>query len=128
MATTDSDSLNYRGELFLYGRTKAPFLSAIASRAKRTNSWTFPLAQPWTISAADQTTQSEDTAAAAGTPDTIERAQQTNVLQIMKRDVKTTFRKQSAFGSMSGINVDGSNPVLDELGFQKNASLAPEVV
>ena len=123
MATTDSDNLNYRGELFLYGKTKAPFLSAIASRAKRTRSWTFPVSQPWTISAASQETQSEDTAATAGTPTTIDRSQVYNVLQIMKYDVEATFRKESANGDFSGINVDGSNPVLDELGFQKKGGL-----
>jgi len=126
MATTDSDNLNYRGELFLYGKTRAPFLSAIAGRAKRTRSWTFPVSQPWTISSASQDTQSEDTAATAATGagiTTIDRSQAVNVLQIMKYDVEVTTRKQSASGSLSGINVEGNNPVLDELGFQKKGGL-----
>ena len=123
MATADSDNLNYRGELFLYGKTKAPFLSAISGRAKRTRSWQFPVSQPWTVSAGSQDTQSEDTAAGAGTVTTIDRSQAVNVLQIMKYDVEVTFRKQSAAGDFSGINVDGSNPVLDELGFQKKGGL-----
>jgi hypothetical protein len=123
MATTESDNLNYRGELFLYGKTKAPFLSAISGRAKRTRSWQFPVSQPWTISSGSQDTQSEDTAASAGTATTIARSQEVNVLQIMKYDVEVTFRKQSASGDFSGINVDGSNPVLDEMGFQKKGGL-----
>lgn len=123
MATTESDNLNYRGELFLYGKTRAPFLTAIAGNAKRTKSWTFPISQPWTVGAAAQTVMSEDDAAGAMAPVTIDRSQVVNVLQIMKHDVEVTTRKQSQSGSFSGINVDGSNPVLDELSFQKKGQL-----
>lgn len=123
MALTDSDTANYRGVLFLYGKSKAPFLAAIGGKTKRSNAWTFPLAVPWTLSAASQDTQSEDTAAAAGTIQTVARGQDVNVCQIMKYDVQTTFKKQSLTGEFSGVNNNDPNPVLDELGFQKKAGL-----
>ncbi len=123
MATTDSDNVNYRGVLYLYGATRAPFLAAIAPRTKRSGTWTYPIAVPWTLSSASQDTQSEDTAAAAGTPTTISRGQDTNVAQIMKYDVKTTFRKESTKGQFSGVNSNDPNPVLSELDFQKKGGL-----
>lgn len=123
MAQTDSDTVNYRGALYLYGKTKAPFLNAIGGNSMRTSAWTFPLASPWTISSASQDTQAEDTAASAGTATTISRGQDTNVCQIMKYDVSTTFKKQSLSGDFSGVNSLDGAPVLDELGFQIKGGL-----
>jgi len=123
MALTYSDTANYRGVLYLYGKSKAPFLAAIGGRSKRTSVRTFPVASPWTLSAASQDTQAETTAAAAGTPTTISRGQDTNVCQIMKYDVMTTFMKQSLSGSFSGVNSLDGTEVLDELGFQKKGAL-----
>jgi hypothetical protein len=123
MALTDSDTVNYRGVLYLYGKSKAPFLAAIGGRSKRVSAWTFPLASPWTLSAGAQTVQSEDDAAGAGTIQTVSRGQDTNVCQIMKYDVQTTFKKQSLANDFSGVNSLDPNPVLDELGFQKKAGL-----
>ncbi|MCG7853390.1 MAG: DUF5309 domain-containing protein [Methanosarcinaceae archaeon] len=125
---TDSDTYNYRGVLYLYGKSKAPFLSAISGRSKRVSSWTFPLASPWTLGAGAQTVQSEDTAAAAGTIQTITRGQDTNVCQIMKYDVQTTFKKQSLANDFYAASADAVNSldggaVLDELGFQKKGGL-----
>lgn len=123
MATTDSDTVNYRGVLYLYGKHKAPFLSAISGRTRRVNSWTFACASPWTISAASQDTQSEDTAAAAGTPTDVATGQDYNICQIMKYDVKTTYKKQSVYDQASGLNNGEPIQVLDALGFQKKAGL-----
>jgi hypothetical protein len=123
MATTDSDNANYRGVLYLYGKSKAPFFSAIASRAYRTTSRTFSLASPWTLSAGSQNTQSEDTAKAAGTVETIDRGQDTNTIQIMKYDKQVTFMKQSLAQEFTGVNNAEDAPVLDELGFQKKGGL-----
>jgi hypothetical protein len=123
MAQTDSDTVNYRGVLYLYGKSKAPFLNAIGARTKRTSGWTFPVAAPWTLSAGAQTTQSEDTAASAGNPTTIAVGQDVNVLQIMKEDISVTFRKQAQWGEMSGANTTDQPAVLDALGFQKKGAL-----
>lgn len=123
MALTDSDTLNYRGELFAIGAQQAPFLSAIGANAKRTATWTFPIALPWSISSASQDTQSEDTAAAEGTPTTATIAQDSNVCQIQKYDVEATLKKQSTIGQFSGINADGFGRGLTNLEFQKMVGL-----
>lgn len=123
MALTDSDTLNYRGELFATGIQKAPFLAAIAGNAKRTTTRTFPIALPWSLGAAAQTTQSEDTAAAEGTPDTTTISQDVNVCQIQKHDVEATLLKQSTIGQFSGLNVDGFGRGLTTLDFQKMVQL-----
>jgi len=123
MALTYSDTANYRGVLFLLGKTRAPFLNAIAGRARRTGVWTFPLGSPWNLSAASQDAIAETTSVSAGTPTTVTRGQDSNVIQIMKKDIAVSFKKQSLAGSFSGINSNDAGEVLDELGFQKRAQL-----
>lgn len=123
MATTDTDTANYRGVLYLLGKHKAPFLASIQGRSKRTNALTFPVAQPWTLSAASQNVVSEDTAATDGTATTIATGQDVNVIQTMKYDVKATFLAQGANGQFSGVNSNEPGPILDALGFQKKGAL-----
>lgn len=123
MALTDSDTLNYRGALFMYGAQQAPFLNAISGASKRTRTRTFPIGNQVTLSAGAQTVQSEDTAAAAGTPTTVTLAQAVNVCQIQKHDVATTFAKESIVGQFSGLNVDGYPAALTGLAFQKKMQL-----
>jgi hypothetical protein len=123
MAREDSDTVNYRGTLFLIGQFAAPFLASIASKTKRSRSWTFPVAVPYSITTASQDTQSEDTAAAAGTPTTIAPGQDVNVAQIMKYDVGVTYRKQSQVGQFSGVNSDDPASVLNPLQFQIKGGL-----
>lgn len=123
MALTDSDTLNYRGELFAVGAQQAPFLAAIGRNAKRTSTFTFPVALPWSLGSAAQTVQSEDTAATEGTPTTTTIGQDTNVCQIMKYDVEATLKKQSTIGQFSGLNVDGFGRGLTTIDFQKMVGL-----
>jgi len=126
MATTDTDtSSNYRGELYLIGNYDTPFLSMIGGLnvGKRSQSFAFPLAQPYSVSSASQNVQSEDTSASAGTATTYTRAEDTNTCQIMKYDAAVTFKRQSQFGLMAGINTNHDNPVNNELMFQKQAAL-----
>ena len=128
MAYTDRDDSNYLGELFLIGAEakNTPFLTmmgGLTGGGKTSKSFQFPLAQPYALSAGSQDTQSEQTSAAAGTPVTIERAQDYNVCQIMKKDVAVTFAKQSTTGEFAGIQVIGDQPVQSEMDFQKNGQL-----
>lgn len=126
MATTDSGTANYRGDLYLIGANQTPFFSMIGGMngGKRSANFTFPLAQPWALNAASQNVQSETTAASAGTPETYTRGQDTNQCQIMKYDAKVTFKKQSTYGTIAGgINTLDGQPVNDELAFQKAAAL-----
>jgi hypothetical protein len=123
MALTYSDTVNYRGTLFLYGKSRAPFLNAIAPRTARCYSRTFPIAQPWTLSAASQDVIAETTSAGAVTPTTVTRGQDTNTIQIMKYGVQTTFMAESLAGSFSGVNDLSGAPVMSMLDFQKKAGL-----
>ncbi len=123
MSMTKTDTLNYRGELFLIGQNQTPFLRAIAPRAVRSSSFKFPVAQAWTPGDGAQPAISEDTASAAGTPATITRDQRDNICQIDKRDVSVSFKKQSQVGQFSGLNVDAPGAPANELEFQKMAQL-----
>ena len=123
MATTASGTLNYRGVLYALGANQAPFLASIGGKTKRANAFTYPIAQPYSVGNGEQSVYSEDNAAGTLTPTTVARSQDTNVAQIMIYAVKTTFKKQSVYGQMSGVNTNDGNPVLDELGFQKQAAL-----
>ena len=126
MAYTDRADANYLGDLFLIGANQTPFLNMIGglTGGKSYKSFQFPLAQPWSLSGASQNTQSEAVAAAAGTPTTITRAQDYNVCQIMKYDVEVSFAKQSTSGEFSGLQIEGDQPVKDELAFQKSGAMA----
>jgi hypothetical protein len=125
MAYTDREDLNYLGDLFLIGANQTPFLNMIGGMTggKAYKNFQFPLAQPWSLSAASQNTQSEATSATAGTPTTITRAQDYNTAQIMKYDIAVSYAKQSTTGEFSGIQVTGDQPVQDEFAFQKSGAL-----
>ena len=125
MAYTDSEDLNYRGELYAVGAYQTPFLSMMGGMGggMRANSFLFPLAQTYGLSAASQPAITEAVSAAAGTPTTITRSEDTNTVQIFKEDAAVSFMKQSQYGSMSGINTNDGNPVTSELSFQKNGAL-----
>jgi len=125
MATTDIEDLNYTGELFLIGANQTPLLNMIGGLqgGRNVNGFLFPVAQPWGLSGASQDTQSEATAAAAGTPTTITRGQDVNTCQIMKYDVEVTYMKQSSTGVHSGTSRIGNQPVDNELEFQKAGQL-----
>jgi len=122
MAYTDSEDLNYRGELFLIGQYRTPFISMLGA-GMRSSSFTFPVAQPYALTAASQPGITEAVAAAAGTPTTVLRTEETNTCEIHKKDVSVSFMKQSQYGIMSGINTNDANPVTNELSFQKKAQL-----
>ena len=125
MAYTDTEDLNYRGELFLIGAYQTPFMAMMGGlgAGQRTNSFIFPISQPWGLTAASQPAITEAVSAAAGTPTTITRSQETNTAQIFKYDAAVSFAKQSQYGIMSGINTNAANPVTSELAFQKQGQL-----
>jgi hypothetical protein len=125
MSMTKTDTLNYRGELFLIGANQTPLLTMLGGLGGglRSSAFTFPTSQSFALAAATQDVQSEDASVADGTPITTDRAQDYNVCQIMKKDVKVSFKKQSTYGNLSGINTLAGAPVRSELSFQKQAQL-----
>ena len=101
MATMDSDTVNYRGQLFMLGANQAPFLNAISGRTKRTRAFTFPIAVTASpASASADNVIAEDTASASGTADTVALGQDVNVCQIMKYKVETTLKNESVNGQV----------------------------
>ena len=126
MAYTDREDLNYLGQLFLIGANKTPLLNMIGGLTgggKTTRSFKFPVAQPWSLDSATQNVTSEALAAVAGTPKTYTTAQVYNDIQIMKYDYASTFAKQSAFGEMAGLSIQGVLPITNAFAFQKAAAL-----
>lgn len=128
MALSDRDTaINYLGELFLVGAYQTPFLNMIGgmggSRAKKTTSMLFPVAQPYTLGSAAVPGFTEDALVAANTATTFARNQDINTVMIFKQDVEVSYLKQAAYGEIGGISVAGDQPVKDEFAFQKMASL-----
>ena len=128
MAYTDREDLNYLGQLYLIGANQTPFLNMIGGlgNGKISNSFNFPIAQPWALRAADQATavKSEATSVSDTTAITYTRAQDYNTCQIMKYPYEVSFAKASTFGEISGLAIaNGEQPVRDELAFQKMAAL-----
>lgn len=129
MAYTDREDLNYLGQLYLVGANQTPFLNMIGGLTgggKVSNSFNFPIAQPWALRAADQATavKSEATSVSDTTAITYTRAQDYNTCQIMKYPYEVSFAKQSTFGEISGLAIaNGVQPVRDELAFQRAAAL-----
>lgn len=122
MAYTDSDTSNYLGPLYLIGTNQTPFVNmmgGLGPGAGLVKSFQYPISQPYSLQAASQDTQSEDTAAAAGTPVTTTRSQVYNVCQIMKKDYAVTPAKESRTGEFAGIQVLGNQPVQSEYSFQR---------
>jgi hypothetical protein len=125
MALTKSDTLNYRGTLFVVGQNQTPFLNMIGglNGGRREPSPEFSLSVESSTTSAAQTVQSEDTAASAGTPTTYTKSQTTNTTQIAKYDAAVTFKKSAARVWASGLNngEDVSQP--DSLTHQRQMAL-----
>jgi hypothetical protein len=117
---------NYLGELFQVGQKETPFLNMIGGLTgggKQVTSFLFPVTQEWGLNAAAQPAISEDDAATAPAPTTYVRSQKYNTVQIFHRAVTVTYAKQSSVGALSGINIEGGNPVRDEKAFQIEGNL-----
>jgi len=129
MSYTDRDDLNYLGQLYMIGANQTPFLNMIGGLTgggKTTTSFNFPIAQPWALRAADQSTavKSEASSVSDVTEITYTRGQDYNTCQIMKYPYGVSFAKKSTYGEISGLAIAGQNqPVTDEKVFQRMAAL-----
>jgi len=125
MAYTDREDLNYIGQLFLIGANQTPFLNMIGGMngGKRARSFLFPVAQPWSLSAASQPAITEADSVSSNTATTVVRNQDTNTVQIFQETVEVSHAKQSTVGEIGGISVLGDQPVMDEFDFQRQAAL-----
>lgn len=121
------EDLNYLGELFLVGQYSTPFLNMIGgiqgNNAKTTSSFIFPVAQPYSLTSASQPAITEDASRTGQTAGTVTRAQDLNTVQIFQRAVEVSYAKSSTFGEIAGLSALGTQPVTDEMAFQKMAAL-----
>jgi len=130
-ATTSWNSLNYTGELFLIGaqlRNKK-FLSMIGGieggNAKTYQDRRFPVAQPYTLSAAAQPAITETDSLTAPTALTVARGQDFNVTGIHQEQVSVSYVSESSGDRLgaAGLAQVGTQPVASEFDFQLQAAL-----
>ena len=109
---------NYVGDLFELTPSDTPFLSLIGglSGGESTSSPSFQ----W--QAYDLRAAAVDNAALEGadapTSESRVRANYYNVCQIMQESIEVSYSKMAAIGAYSGENIDGDNPVTNEMDFQ----------
>ena len=113
---------NYVGELFAISPEDTPFLSAIGglTGGERTNAIYFPW-QTYDLRDAAVRARLEGADAPTGTARV--RAQVYNICQIVQESVEISYSKLAAVGNRSGVNVDGVNPVTNELDWQVSQKL-----
>lgn len=108
---------NFVGELFGITPSDTPFMSAIGglTGGERADSKDFEW-QGFDLRAPGQNVALEG--AAAPTPQERKRFSFSNVSQIHHEAIEVSYTKQAAVGQHDGLNIAGSNPVTDELGWQ----------
>lgn len=132
MAVAMTDTvLNYSGAMYQNSDNSTRLLDAIYSRGRafgdgivsrgvrKVNSIEFATSSNFSIGAGEQPSISESASLTApdGTPFT--RDQVKNCIQIFQRTVGVSYLKQSANGTMAGLNIAGQrNNVPNELDFQ----------
>lgn len=116
---------NFIGELFLVGQNQTPFLNMVGglTGGKQANAFLFPISQEWNLDNGAQPAISETASLTAPQPRTYVRGQKYNTCQIFHKAVTVSYANQSQAGSLTGLQVEGSNPVRDEKAFQINANL-----
>ncbi|MGL5710014.1 MAG: SU10 major capsid protein [Cetobacterium sp.] len=125
MGYTSRDDLNYLGILTQVGDKKTPFLNAVGGlgNGATTNTFEFPLGQKYSVATGSQPAISEDTSVGAQTATTVTRTQVYNTTQIFQECYEVSYAKESTFGNMSGLNLNGNNPVTSELSFQRMSAM-----
>lgn len=137
MATAYTDTvLNYSGMLYSKTNNNTPLLDAVYSRGKtfgdgvfgtgrrKVNSIEFVLSSGYDVGAGSQPEISEASSTVAPAAVPVTRDQQKNAVQIFQKSVDVSYLKQSATGTMAGLNIAGqSNNVPNELDFQVAAKM-----
>ena len=149
MAYTDSEDLNYLGQLFETAARSTPFLAALGNpvteqgiinfnNTRIVNSFEFDCGQPFDSGAGTQPTITESASVTGVTANTITRGQDNNTCQIFMRKAEVSYKKMSTTGTIdTGLrgagNIDGvtpglnfnvaGNPVMNELDFQVQQNL-----
>lgn len=121
---TLTSTLNVSGMLSARKDESTRFLDAIYSRGKNggrrnTRSIEYALASGYELEDGTQPNISETASMTAPPPETVERDQEYNVVQIFQRSVRVSYLKQQNVDMLSGVNNAGQeNNVQNELYFQ----------
>jgi len=130
MPATLSTVDNYDGMLYTRVDEATRFVDAIYSRGKGngrtvTQSLEFVLSSGYSMEAPEQPEISEVDSMTAPSPETTERDQEYNVVQIFQRSVDVSYVKQSNRDMLAGVhNAGQSNNVPNELDFQIGRRIA----
>lgn len=137
MATAYTDTvLNYSGMLYSKSNNNTRLLDAVYSRGRtygdgvfgtgrrKVNSVEFALSSGYDVGDGEQPAISESSSTVAPAATLVTRDQQTNTIQLFQYTVDVSYLKQSAVGSMAGLNIAGqANNVSNELDFQIAAKM-----
>jgi len=130
MAATMTTTLNYSGILYTKTDESTRFLDAIYQRGKgggirKTRSIEFVLSSGYDMDDPTQPGISETASMTAPTPETTERDQEYNVVQIYQRSVKVSYLKQQNVDMLAGVNnANQQNNIPNELDFQIGRRIA----
>ena len=130
MAITMSNTTNYSGMLYTRVDENTRFLDAIYGRGRgggrnTTYSLEFVLASGYDMDDPSQPAISETASLTAPEPETTERDQEYNVVQIFQRTAKVSYVKQSNRDMLGGVhNANQQNNVPNELDFQVGRRVA----
>ena len=130
MSITLSNTTNYSGMLYTRVDETTRFLDAIYSRGngggrRVTQSLEFVLSSGYEMDEPSQPEISEVESLTAPEPETTERDQEYNVVQIFQRTAKVSYVKQSNRDMLGGVNnANQANNVPNELDFQVGRRIA----
>lgn len=137
MATAYTDTvLNYSGMLYSKSNNDTKLLDAVYTRGattkdgsfgtgrRKVNSVEFVLSSGFDVGAGEQPEISESSSTVAPAATLTTRDQQTNTIQLFQYSADVSYLKQSAVGSMAGLNIaNQSSNVTNELDFQVAAKM-----
>jgi len=119
MSVTTTDYAQYAGELYLFGNTNNPFLSALGAGGRMVNNFDYALSSASTLPAAEiQSITELDSMASPSTFDSFTRDQDVNTCQIIQKYVRTSYKMLSSYNKLIGNasdhgSVDGVNSIDD---------------
>lgn len=137
MATAFTDTVvNYSGLLYSKSNNETRLLDAVYSRGRQTGdgifgtgrrkvrSVEFVLASGYDVGDGEQPAISESSSTVAPAADPVTRDQKDNTVQIFQYSVDVSYLKQSAVGTMAGLNIaNQQSNVTNELDFQVAAKM-----
>ena len=115
--TKTNDSTRLLNAIYARGRTQGEGI--VSTGVKKVNSIEFALSSDYSIPGGTQPAISENASLTAPTETNITRDQKKNCVQIFQEAVGVSYLKQSAVGTLGGINIaNQQSNVLDEVDFQ----------